>query len=57
MRSPAIRDELAGGGNTESIRRLAKQEGMTTLLDNLRELVLNGTTTISELRRTYSESV
>jgi hypothetical protein len=30
---------------------------MKTLLDNLRELVLNGTTTISELRRTYSEYV
>jgi type IV pilus assembly protein PilB len=57
MMSPAIRDELASGGNTESIRRLARQEGMTTLLDNLRELVLDGTTTISELRRTYSESV
>ena len=25
------------------------------LFDNLRELVLDGTTTLSELRRTYSE--
>ena len=57
LMSPAIRDDLAGGGNTESVRRIAKQEGMKTLLDNLRELVLNGTTTISELRRTYSEYV
>ena len=28
---------------------------MKTLLDNLKELVLDGTTTLSELRRTYSE--
>ena len=27
----------------------------TAVLDNLKELVLDGTTTLSELRRTYSE--
>ena len=53
--SPAIRDNLANGGNTETVRKIAKEEGMKTLLDNLRELVLNGTTTMAELRRTYSE--
>ena len=53
--SPAIRDNLSAGGNTESIRKIARGEGMKTLLDNLRELVLDGTTTLSELRRTYSE--
>ena len=53
--SSAIRDDLSSGGNTDSIRRIARQEGMKTLLDNLRELVLNGTTTLAELRRTYSE--
>lgn len=57
MMSPAIRDNLASGGNTESVRKIARGEGMKTLLDNLRELVLDGTTTISELRRTYSEFV
>ena len=55
MMSPAIRDELANGGNTETVRKIARSEGMKTLLDNLRELVLDGTTTLSELRRTYSE--
>lgn len=55
MMSPAIRDNLANGGSTESIRKIAKSEGMKTLLDNLRELVLDGTTTMDELRRTYSE--
>ena len=55
MMSSAIRDNLANGGSTESIRKIAKSEGMKTLLDNLRELVLNGTTTMQELRRTYSE--
>lgn len=55
MMSPAIRDNLASGGNTETVRRIAREEGMKTLLDNLRELVLDGTTTLSELRRTYSE--
>ena len=30
---------------------------MKTLLDNLREVVLDGTTTIAELRRTFSEVV
>ena len=55
MMSPAIRDNLASGGNTETVRRIAKSEGMKTLFDNLRELVLDGTTTLSELRRTYSE--
>lgn len=53
--SPEIRDNLASGGNTETIRKIAKNAGMKTLLDNLRELVLDGTTTVSELRRTYSE--
>ena len=53
--SPAIRDNLSAGGNTESIRKIARGEGMKTLLDNLRELVLDGTTSVSELRRTYSE--
>ena len=53
--SPAIRDNLASGGNTETIRKIAREEGMKTLLDNLRELVLDGTTTVAELRRTYSE--
>lgn len=51
----AIRNELASGGNTETIRKIAKAEGMKTLLDNLQELVLDGTTTVAELRRTYSE--
>ena len=55
MMSSAIRDYLAAGGSTESIRRIARQEGMKSLLDNLKELVLDGTTTLAELRRTYSE--
>lgn len=55
MMSPAIHDNLANGGSTESVRRIAREEGMKTLLDNLRELVLDGTTTMAELRRTYSE--
>ena len=55
MMSSAIRDDLVAGGSTESIRRIAKAEGMTTLLDNLKELVLDGTTTLDELHRTYSE--
>jgi len=55
LMSPAIRDNLSSGGNTDSVRKIAKGEGMKTLLDNLRELVLDGTTTMSELRRTYSE--
>ena len=55
MMSSAIRDDLAAGGSTESIRRIARQEGMKSLLDNLKELVLDGTTTLAELRRTYSE--
>lgn len=57
MMSPAIRDELAGGGNTESVRKLAQKEGMTSLLDNLHRLVLAGTTSLGELRRTYSETL
>lgn len=55
MMSSAIRDDLSNGGNTETIRKIAKREGMKTLLDNLKELVLDGTTTMAELRRTYSE--
>lgn len=57
MMSPAIRDELSGGGNTETVRKLAQKEGMTSLLDNLHRLVLAGTTSLSELRRTYSEAL
>ena len=56
MMSPAIRDELSRGGNTESLRKLAQREGMTPLLDHLRCLVLEGTTSMEELRRTYSAS-
>ena len=41
----------------KTIRKIAKEEGMTTLLDNLKELVLDGTTSMEELRRTYSEVV
>ena len=55
--SPEIRDNLASGGNTDSIRKIARSQGMKTLLDNLREVVLDGTTTIAELRRTFSEVV
>jgi len=55
MMSAAIRDDLVNGGSTESIRRIAKSEGMKTLLDNLRELVALGTTSLEELHRTYSE--
>lgn len=57
MMSPAIRDELAAGGNTESVRELAKREGMISLSENLRRLVLAGTTSMAELRRTYSETM
>lgn len=39
----------------ETIRKIARSEGMKTLLDNLRELVLDGTTSVAELRRTYSD--
>lgn len=53
--TPAIRDNLASGGNVETIRKIARSEGMKTLLDNLRELVLDGTTSVAELRRTYSD--
>lgn len=56
MMSAAIRDNLAEGGTTESVRRIAREEGMKTLLDNLRELVLDGTTTLDEMSRTYSEN-
>ena len=57
MMSPAIRDDLAKGGSTESVGRIAKEEGMHTLQDNLRELVLMGITSVEEMRRTYSEYV
>ena len=46
----AERDFVYGDKGTEAICAYMK-----TLFDNLRELVLDGTTTLSELRRTYSE--
>lgn len=57
MMSPAIRDDLANGGSTESVGRIAKEEGMKTLRDNLQELVIMGITSVDEMRRTYSEYV
>jgi len=57
MMSPAIRDDLARGGSTESVGRIARAEGMKTLQDNLQELVLMGITSVEEMRRTYSEYV
>ncbi len=57
MMSNSIRDILSSGGGVEAVRKAAKADGMRTLHDNLRQLVLNGTTSLEEMRSTYSEFV
>lgn len=47
--SPRLRGLIAGRAPTDSIREAAIEEGMLTLKDSARNLVLNGTTALSEM--------
>ena len=50
-----IKEHIDKEHNTDVIRRASIDEGMTTLRDSARELVLKGVTTYDELLRlTYS---
>ncbi len=54
--SPKLRNAISKGANADEIEKLALAEGMTTLRQGVIDYVLDGTTTISELRRiTYED--
>jgi len=46
-----IRNEIDASKSTDSLRKAAMRQGMKTLEDNCKELVLNGTTTFEEMLR------
>ena len=47
--TPTLRGMIARRAHTDSLRKAAIEEGMSTLKQSARRLVLNGTTAISEL--------
>ena len=47
--TPTLRSMIARRAHTDSLRKAAIEEGMSTLKQSARRLVLNGTTAISEL--------
>ena len=55
--TPALRSLIARGRPTDEIRDTAIAEGMNTLHESARRLVLNGTTSISEMRRIIVEDM
>ena len=55
--TPALRSLIARGRPTDEIRDTAIAEGMNTLHESARRLVLNGTTSISEMRRISVEDI
>lgn len=46
-----IREKISSGGTAIEIEDLARKNGMRTLSDNLRRYVIEGTTTMDELRK------
>lgn len=55
--TPALRSLIARGRPTDEIRDTAIAEGMNTLHESALRLVLNGTTSISEMRRISVEDI
>ena len=47
--TPRLRGLIAGRAPTDSLRQAAIEEGMLTLKESARQLVLNGTTALSEM--------
>ena len=52
-----LREALTGGGSVDSIRRLAKKQGLTTLRENARMKVLEGSSTPEEMVRVTAVNV
>jgi type II secretory ATPase GspE/PulE/Tfp pilus assembly ATPase PilB-like protein len=50
-----LRDAVTNGKSIEEFRKIANEEGMTTLWDNCKKLVLKGVTDISELMSLFNE--
>lgn len=55
--TPTLRALIAHHATTDEIRTLAIREGMKTMHESARELVLEGTTSISELQRISVENI
>ncbi len=55
--TPRLRSLIAARAPTDELRREALREGMHTLRESVRRLVLNGTTTISEMVRVSEATV
>ena len=55
--SPTIRTMISHRADTGELRRRAIEEGMCTIKDNARKLVLEGKTSLSELQRITAEEL
>ena len=54
--SPRLRDAISRRGDTSELRKIALSEGMRTLRDSARELVLDGVTSVAEMQRIAAEN-
>ena len=52
-----LREALTQGASVDSVRKLARSQGLTTLRDNAREKVLEGSTTPEEMIRVTAVSI
>ncbi len=55
--TPALKNLISSRQTADRIREQALSEGMHTLRDSARRLVLNGTTSLTEMRRIIAESL
>lgn len=55
--SPAMRGLIAARASTDELRLQAISEGMRTMRDSVKRLVLNGTTSLSEMQRINVEDI
>ncbi|MDD2215569.1 MAG: ATPase, T2SS/T4P/T4SS family [Eubacteriales bacterium] len=55
--TPKLRKGIYDGASIDDVRKIAIEEGMITLYENLRIRVLEGTTTYEELLKLYSSQI
>ena len=55
--SPRIKSQISAHETADRIRETALEEGMWTLRDSARRLVLNGTTSLGEMQRIIAENM
>ena len=55
--TPELRSIISGRGNADELRQAALKQGMRTLRESARALVLSGVTSIAEMQRIAAENV